>query len=124
MRGYQTREMTPEAFDALMSQANAKQWEELKTKGGFTPESFQSLAVSSCLILGGANLLGSILTLVGAARMLALRSYSLGILGSVLAAVPCLSLSACILVGIGIGVWSLVVLLNNDIRAAFRAAAG
>ena len=52
--------------------------------------------------------------------MLSLRAYGLAVAASVITAIPCISCSACCGLGEGIGIWALVVLLNNDVRAAFR----
>ncbi len=64
--------------------------------------------------------ISSILTLVGAATMLRLRAYALSVIGAVAAAIPCISCSACCGLGEGIGIWALVVLMNEEVKAAFR----
>jgi len=48
------------------------------------------------------------------------RILTLAVVTAILTAVPCLSCSACCGVGEGIGIWSLVVLLNPEVRNAFR----
>ncbi|MCA9119786.1 MAG: hypothetical protein H6822_34740 [Planctomycetaceae bacterium] len=53
----------------------------------------------------------------GAMRMKQLKSYPLAIAASILAMLPC---SACCILGLPVGIWSLVVLCNRDIRKAFR----
>jgi hypothetical protein len=123
LQAWQAQQVPPAVWDAEMQKRSPQQWEELK-KQGWTAESLMDLSIKILYVVCGVGLAAAILTMVAAARMLALRSYGLAIFGSVLAVIPCLSLTACILVGIGIGVWSLVVLLNNDVRAAFRAAGG
>jgi hypothetical protein len=69
-------------------------------------------------------LLAAVLPLVGGVRMLSLRNYALGVVGAISAAIsaaiPCLSGSACCGLGEGIGIWALVVLLNESVREAFR----
>jgi hypothetical protein len=61
-----------------------------------------------------------LLVILGGVRMLSLKSYGLAFLASVTAAVPCVSLIACCGVGEIVGIWALVVLLQPDVRAAFR----
>ena len=39
---------------------------------------------------------------------------------AVLTAIPCISPASCCLLGEAMGIWALVVLLNQEIRAAFR----
>ncbi|HWG42919.1 MAG TPA: hypothetical protein VN688_09050 [Gemmataceae bacterium] len=65
-------------------------------------------------------IVASILPLVGGIRMLSLKSYALGLCGAIAAAIPCISVTACCGLGEGIGIWALVVLLNADVKSAFR----
>jgi hypothetical protein len=98
--------MTTEQFAAALTQNDfAKEM----NRQAITMEQIQKGAVIVCFALGGFYLLTSILTIIGGARMISLKSYSLAI-----------SPSACCGFGIGIGIWSLVVLMSADVRAAFR----
>lgn len=54
----------------------------------------------------------------GALKMKALESHSLAVAASVVALVPCLS--PCCLLGLPIGIWSLVVLMKPEVKASFR----
>ena len=63
----------------------------------------------------------ALLNIIGGIQMLRLRSYGLALFASILAAIPCISCSACCGLGEGIGIWALVVLLNPEVRAAFAA---
>jgi uncharacterized membrane protein len=65
-------------------------------------------------------LLASILPIAGGIRMMSLKSYALGVCGAIVAAIPCISITACCGLGEGIGIWALVVLLNPDVKSAFR----
>lgn len=60
------------------------------------------------------------IVIFGATRMKQLKNYPLAIAASILAMLPC---SACCILGLPIGIWSLVVLCNRDIRDAFRQSA-
>jgi predicted Zn finger-like uncharacterized protein len=82
---------------------------------GVDKDTVPILYVSSCL--GFLTLIPAALTIFGGIKMRALQSYSLAMTGSIAAMFiwPC-----CCLVGIGIGVWSLIVLMNADVKAAFR----
>ncbi|HEY7329172.1 MAG TPA: hypothetical protein VH592_16130 [Gemmataceae bacterium] len=62
----------------------------------------------------------SVLPIVGGARMLSLKSYTLSVSGAISAMIPCLSCMACCGVGEGIGIWALIVLMNPDIKSAFQ----
>lgn len=64
--------------------------------------------------------LASVLPIAGGIRMMSLKSYALGVCGAIAAAIPCMSATACCGLGEGIGIWALVVLLNPDVKSAFR----
>jgi hypothetical protein len=53
-------------------------------------------------------------------RMLALRNYVLCVVAAVVALIPCLTPCPCCCLGIPIGIWALVVLLNDQVKAAFH----
>ena len=76
------------------------------------------------LLLNGAItaglLLASLLVLFGGVRMLKLRSYGLAVLGSVVVALPLISFPGCCCMGQVVGLWSLLVLMNADVKAVFR----
>ena len=56
--------------------------------------------------------------IVGGIKMLNARGYSLAMLAAILAIVPVTSV--CCIPGIPIGIWALIVLLNQDVKAAFQ----
>jgi len=65
-------------------------------------------------VFAGVNLL----IIMGAIAMLSRRLYAVAVLGSVLAIVNIEG--CCCLLGIPVGIWSLVVLLRPEVSAAFR----
>jgi hypothetical protein len=75
-------------------------------------------AVAEYLGGGIVWLLLSIVALIGAIRMISLRNYGLAMTSAVLTVIPCVT--PCCLLGQGAGIWALIVLMNNDVRAAFR----
>lgn len=90
-----------------------------------TPEERQGQRIGFDIVAGSvgraitAVSLGiSFLVVIGAVCILLGRLHWLGVLGSVLAMVDvgCL----CCLLGLPFGIWNLVVLLREDVRAAFR----
>lgn len=89
--------------------------------GGMGERNEQLVALFS----GGMGVFFSILGLVmagvvffGASKMMKLEMYGLAIAASVIAMIPCVS--PCCLLGLPVGIWALVVLLNNDVKAAFH----
>jgi hypothetical protein len=84
------------------------------------PEAFKQLNVLGNGIWGGVGLVAALLVLFAGVRMRALRSWGLSVTGAVVVAVPFLSCLGCCGVGEAIGLWALIVLLNSDVKAAFR----
>jgi len=74
-----------------------------------------AVGVLACLIsLGICGLI-----IWAALQMKELRNWTLAMVASILAMVPCIG--ACCLIGIPIGIWSLVVLMKPEVKAAFTA---
>lgn len=60
----------------------------------------------------------SLVVILGAVQMLRLRAYALAIISSLLPMINC-TLGCCVL-GLPIGIWSLIVLARPEVRAAFK----
>jgi len=78
------------------------------------------------MIAGGAGIVFGLLGIgvgvvifYGAMRMRAMQGYSLAVASSILAMVPCLS--PCCVLGLPLGIWSLVVLLDPTVKEAFHS---
>lgn len=96
-------------FPEIQAELTKKPADELKSQIMLTGWGLAALGLlSSALIIGGGI------------RMLSLKSYSLGVCGAIFAALPCVSGVACCGVGEIVGIWALIVLLNAEVRAAFR----
>lgn len=85
-----------------------------------TPEEEKISSVISNLVLSVLMMAIAILTMLAGFRMRSLRSYALSIVGAISAAIPCLSCGGCCGFGEIIGIWALIVLLNEQVKAAFR----
>jgi hypothetical protein len=96
-----------------------KQWQEAK-KQGWTLEGIMRGMLIFFYSWSGVDFLAGLLTIAGGVRMLALRSYGLAVFAALLAAIPFVSCSGCFLLGEAVGLWALIVLMNGDVRAAFR----
>lgn len=70
------------------------------------------------LIFSVIWLLMGVVVIYGAIKMKALQSYGLAFAAAVLAALPCTS--PCCFIGLPIGIWAIVVLLNEDVKRSFR----
>jgi hypothetical protein len=62
-------------------------------------------------------LMGAVV-IFGAMKMKSLQSYGLAFAAAVLAAIPCTS--PCCFIGLPVGIWAIVVLLNEDVKRSFR----
>jgi hypothetical protein len=70
-------------------------------------------------IIGGLiGIAMSVVVFFGALKMKSLGSYGFAIAASIVAMVPCVS--PCCLLGLPIGIWALVVLLNQEVKDAFQ----
>jgi hypothetical protein len=94
--------------------------ETYQKQQGQSPESIKNQTIAIGAIVCALGLLIAILSLLGGIRMLSLRSYALCIAGAISAAIPCLSCGGSCCFGEIIGIWALIVLLNNDVRSAFQ----
>jgi hypothetical protein len=121
----QANRLTEDEFETML-----KEYE--KWYPGFTQqyrasgksfEEIKGMVVTSYYIWGGVELGCALLILLGGVRMRALQSYGLAMTGSILAALPCFSCAGCCGVGQVVGIWSIVVLFNPEVRAAFQAGA-
>jgi len=64
------------------------------------------------------GILSSVLVLFGGLKMKRLESYSLAMAASIIAMIPCVS--PCCLIGLPIGIWSVVILAKPEVKAAFH----
>ncbi len=69
--------------------------------------------------IGAFAIAMGVLVLVGALKMKRLESYSLAMASAIVAMLPCLS--PCCLLGLPFGIWALVVLNDQSVKAAFRS---
>ena len=90
--------------------------------GGFEHDQFPALQMLQGPIGIVLNFIGigmGIVVLLGAIKMKNLESYSFAMIATIIAMIPCLSPCCCL--GVPIGIWSLIVLLDSNVKAAFRS---
>lgn len=89
---------------------------------------------TDALMAGGVSMIGSVIGLFftvlfngfvifGAGKMKKLESYNLVMAASVVAALPCCS-GICCLIGLPIGAWCIMTLMDEEVKAAFQGNAG
>ncbi len=86
---------------------------------GWTVEQLQRVASSIVLAWGSISLAGAFIVCYGGANMRSLNSYTVAVLGAVIACVPVISPLGCCGIGEVIGIWALVILLNPEVSSAF-----
>jgi hypothetical protein len=104
-------------MDQMAAQHDPQGWKDAQ-KEGYTAQSLKNIYLYSGLSVAGFSLFMMLLAVVGGGCMIAGRSMLLCSIGA-LAAI--LSPGGFGLLGLAVGIWALVVLLSEDVRAAFRA---
>ena len=90
---------------------------------GIGPPPDPAIADFATLINVGVAVLGiaiAIIVWIGAGNMRSLTGYGMALTASILAMLPCYC--GCV-VGVPIGIWALIVLLNAEVKEAFQANA-
>ena len=82
------------------------------------PEWVTMFSGTGAIIGSILGIVSSILVLFGALKMKKLESYGLAMTVSIIAMIPCVS--PCCLIGIPIGIWSLVMLSKPEVKSAFH----
>lgn len=70
------------------------------------------------LVTSGLGIIMGGVIIWGALKMQKLQNYGAALAATILAMIPCLS--PCCLFGLPVGIWGLVVLMNDDVKRAFQ----
>ena len=70
------------------------------------------------VVAGAFSILFNAVVLFGAMKMKKLESHTFALISAVLFALPC---SVCCLINTPIGIWALITLLDQNVKAAFRS---
>lgn len=70
------------------------------------------------VVMGVVSILFNLFVIFGSLKMRKLESHTLALVAAVLFSLPC---SLCCLLNTPIGIWAIVVLLDNNVRPAFRS---
>lgn len=68
-------------------------------------------------VIGWVFIVMGALIILGAIQMMRRRSYAMALTGTIVAMIPC---SPCCFLALPFGIWSLVVLLNSEVRKVFE----
>jgi hypothetical protein len=105
--------------NAPLTPEQKKAKEDLEKMGWSMEKAVRSFS-GGFIAAGVIGLLCAALTIVGGIKMRSLQSRGLALTGAIVAMIPCISATGCCGVGEGIGIWALVVLMNAEVKAAFR----
>ena len=87
--------------------------------GSFDQDPMQLLIAYGVVVAAAVfGLVMDVLVLAGAARMKRLESYRFALAASIIAAIP--GISPCCLLGVPFGIWAIVVLSDDSVKAAFQ----
>ncbi len=87
--------------------------------GGNGPDASMAILTGTASIVSGmVGIVVAGVIIFGALKMKSLENYTLSMVASILAMVPCIS--PCCLIGLPIGIWALVVLNRPEVKGAFR----
>lgn len=117
--GYQAGSVPEAIVEQELQTKNPAQYKQLKDLG-WSIRDFLNFYFYGGIAGAGFGLLTALLAVLAGVRMLALKSYGLAMFASVLVAIPVISCTGCCGLGEGIGIWSVVVLMNEEVKAAFR----
>jgi hypothetical protein len=127
--GIQTWRMPVEQFRAQQKQAleyaQARGWiSDDYRKQIETQPADEAKAMAEFVFVGWGvlALIAAFLTTYGGVNLRSLNSYPLAMTGAILAVIPGISPMGCCGFGEVIGLWSIVVLLNREVRGAFASA--
>lgn len=108
-----------------MAEGQKKQFEEMAAQGGDQAAMAEMIMQLTSAMQGPVGLVAGIIQLViggviiaGAIKMKNLQAYGFALTATILAMIPCLS--NCCVIGLPIGIWALVVLLDNNVKQGFR----
>jgi hypothetical protein len=90
---------------------------------GQPPISFEEAMdfMGELMLKGGYVVLGGgMVVVVGGLAMLLMWGYVMAVIGSIVALIPLISPSCCLIFGLPVGIWCLVVLFSDTVRAGWR----
>jgi len=108
----------------LTGTAAAQQQQQLEQMQGLDPQQQQLIKSIFAaqgtfgLIQAGIGIVASLVIIMGSLKMMKLQGYGLAMTASIVAMIPCVS--PCCILGLPFGIWSLVVLMNQEVKSAFQ----
>jgi hypothetical protein len=111
--------MNPDAVLEMQEKFNPDQAKQIEQMG-MSAEQFNQYVAYGTIATGAVGALAALLMIMGGVQMRNLHGYALAMFASILALIPCISPSGCCILGQVAGIWAIAVLLNQDVKSAFR----
>jgi hypothetical protein len=108
-----------QALQQALDQQGPEQKKALEQYGIHGPAELRKVYLFGCGGSGVLAILCSIVTVIGGFCMVARKARGLAFFSALVTVLPCVN-SPCVLLGFPVGIWSLVVLSQPDVKAAFR----
>jgi hypothetical protein len=106
-----------ELRDQMIAQGREQALKDME-KNGLSLAQFKNTMSTSLSIVGGLSALGALIVIYGGWCLCTMKHYGVAVIASIWAMVP--GLSMCFCLSQIFGLWSLIVLMSQDVRAAFR----
>lgn len=116
--GFGVSQLSEAQLEAEVRKQNPKALDDAKAQG-WSIGDIRKLLVYGSFSVAGLDFLASFIVLLGGIRMLSLKNYGLAVFAAILAALPVVSCSGCCGLGVIIGIWAIVVLINPEVRGSF-----
>jgi hypothetical protein len=100
----------------MQNQMNQQQLEQLESQG-MDPGQILQLTGVAYVVAGVVGIIFAVVIILAGVKMMNLKSRGLAFTASILAMIPC---SCGCIVGLPIGIWSLIVLSQPDVKSAFK----
>lgn len=100
----------------------ARQQKQRDPNNPMQPEEMARLTQNVGIGGGVVWVVTSLPIIIGGFQMRQLKGYYMGMAGSVLAMIPCCT-NGCMMLSLPVGIWAMVVLLNEDVKWGFRRMA-
>jgi hypothetical protein len=116
-----TMAMTGDSAAQFEAQLDAQEMQQLEQQG-FDPQMMTKMFQAGGaigLVLNVIAIVVAAVIIMGGLKMKNLQSRGMAMTASILAMIPCLS--ACCLLGLPIGIWSIVTLNDPNVRSAFTS---
>jgi hypothetical protein len=106
-------------IEKILAQQQPENLRQFKNMG-WSVQDIMNLYVYGGIGEGIAGIVSGIIGLIAGILMLRGKAFGFAVFGSIVMAIPVISCSGCCGLGEAMGIWSLVILFNEEVKAAFQ----